>query len=46
MPVWLDAALARGELFTDSGDLSRPVGRPPATVADAVAEAFDESWRP
>jgi NAD(P)H dehydrogenase (quinone) len=32
-----DAGLARGELFTDSGDLSRLVGRPTATLAEALA---------
>ncbi|WP_329107793.1 SDR family oxidoreductase [Micromonospora sp. NBC_01699] len=32
----------RGELFTDSGDLSRLLGRPTTSLADAVAAALKE----
>ena len=32
--------LGRGELFTDSGDLSRLIGRPTTSLADAVADAL------
>lgn len=34
-----DLGLARGELFTDSGDLSRLIGRPTTSLADMVASA-------
>jgi NAD(P)H dehydrogenase (quinone) len=33
------AAIARGELATDSGDLSRLIGRPTTPIADTVREA-------
>ena len=35
-----DLGLERGELFTGSGDLSRLVGRPTTSLADAVADAL------
>jgi NAD(P)H dehydrogenase (quinone) len=35
-----DLGLSRGELFTDSGDLGRLIGRPATPLADAVAEAL------
>ena len=35
-----DAGLARGELFTDSTDLARLIGRPATTARDAVRDAF------
>jgi NAD(P)H dehydrogenase (quinone) len=35
-----DLGLSRGELFTDSGDLGRLIGRPTTSLADAVAEAL------
>jgi NAD(P)H dehydrogenase (quinone) len=35
-----DRGLSRGELFTDSGDLGRLIGRPTTPLADAVAEAL------
>ena len=35
-----DLGLGRGELFTDSGDLSRLIGRPTTSLADAVAGAL------
>jgi NAD(P)H dehydrogenase (quinone) len=35
-----DLGLRRGELFTDSGDLSRLIGRPTTSLADAVADAL------
>ncbi|MCO5973851.1 SDR family oxidoreductase [Actinoallomurus soli] len=35
-----DLGLGRGELFTDSGDLSRLIGRPTTSLADAVADAL------
>jgi NAD(P)H dehydrogenase (quinone) len=35
-----DLGLSRGELFTDSGDLGRLIGRPTTPLADAVAEAL------
>lgn len=35
-----DLAMARGELFTDSGDLRRLIGRPTATPAEAIAAAL------
>lgn len=35
-----DAAIARGELATDSGDLRRLIGRPTTSLPDAVAAAL------
>jgi NAD(P)H dehydrogenase (quinone) len=35
-----DQGIARGELFTDSGDLRRLIGRPTTTPAEAVAAAL------
>jgi NAD(P)H dehydrogenase (quinone) len=35
-----DVALAKGELTSDSGDLSRLIGRPTTSLADAVALAL------
>jgi NAD(P)H dehydrogenase (quinone) len=35
----VDSSIAKGELFTDSGDLESLMGRAPASLADAVAEA-------
>jgi NAD(P)H dehydrogenase (quinone) len=35
-----DAAAARGDLFTDSGDLARLIGRPTTTLSDALATAL------
>lgn len=35
----VDASIAKGELFTDSGDLEALIGRPATSLADAVAEA-------
>ncbi|MEU2742596.1 SDR family oxidoreductase [Streptomyces sp. NPDC007095] len=35
-----DLGLGRGELFTGSGDLSRLIGRPTTSLADAVAHAL------
>ncbi|MDX3763937.1 SDR family oxidoreductase [Streptomyces mirabilis] len=35
-----DLGLGRGELFTGSGDLSRLIGRPTTSLADAVADAL------
>jgi NAD(P)H dehydrogenase (quinone) len=35
----VDGSIANGELFTDSGDLESLIGRAPASLADAVAEA-------
>lgn len=34
-----DLGLGRGEMFTDSGDLSRLIGRPTTSLAAAIAEA-------
>ncbi|WP_037569044.1 SDR family oxidoreductase [Phaeacidiphilus oryzae] len=34
-----DLGLSRGELFTDSGDLRRLIGRPTTTLAEALAAA-------
>ncbi|WP_405283157.1 SDR family oxidoreductase [Gaopeijia maritima] len=34
-----DRGIARGELFTDSGDLRRLIGRPPTTMAEALRGA-------
>lgn len=36
----IDLGIGRGELFTDSGDLHRLIGRPTMTLADAVAAAL------
>jgi NAD(P)H dehydrogenase (quinone) len=36
----VDLAARAGELFTDSGDLSRLIGRPTTSLADAVADAL------
>ena len=35
-----DLGIARGELFTDSGDLAKLIGRPPTTLARAIRTAF------
>jgi NAD(P)H dehydrogenase (quinone) len=35
-----DLAMGRGELFTDSGDLSRLIGRPTTSLADAITDAL------
>lgn len=35
-----DLGMSRGELFTDSGDLRRLIGRPTTPLADAVADAL------
>jgi len=35
-----DLGIARGDLFTDSGDLSRLIGRPTTPLRDAVAAAL------
>jgi NAD(P)H dehydrogenase (quinone) len=35
-----DVSVSRGELFIDSGDLSRLIGRPTTAIADAVAAAL------
>jgi NAD(P)H dehydrogenase (quinone) len=35
----VDASIAKGELFSDSDDLESLLGRAPASLADAVAEA-------
>jgi NAD(P)H dehydrogenase (quinone) len=35
-----DLALARGELYTDSGDLARLIGRPTTTPAEAIRAAL------
>jgi NAD(P)H dehydrogenase (quinone) len=35
----VDSSIAKGDLFTDSGDLASVIGREPASLADAVAEA-------
>lgn len=47
LPGWLAGALAewdfeitKGVLFEDGGDLSRLIGRPTTTLADAVAQAL------
>jgi len=34
-----DRRLARGEWFTDSGDLQRLIGRPTTPLADVIADA-------
>lgn len=38
-----DRGIARGELFTDSADLRRLIGRPTTTLADALAAALPTS---
>jgi NAD(P)H dehydrogenase (quinone) len=38
-----DAGVARGELFVDSGDLSRLIGRPTTSAAEAIATALNRS---
>ncbi|MEA5362943.1 hypothetical protein VA596_25665 [Amycolatopsis sp., V23-08] len=35
-----DLGLGRGELFTESGDLSRLIGRPATALATAIADAL------
>lgn len=35
-----DVAMSRGEMFTDSGDLRRLIGRPTASPAEAIAAAL------
>ncbi|MGC4934413.1 SDR family oxidoreductase [Gordonia sp. DT30] len=35
-----DRAMSRGEMFTDSGDLHRLIGRPPVTLAEALPVAL------
>lgn len=35
-----DLGLDRGELFTDTGDLRRLIGRPTTTLADAITAAL------
>jgi NAD(P)H dehydrogenase (quinone) len=35
-----DLGMRRGELYTDSGDLSRLIGRPATTLSDAIAAAL------
>lgn len=37
-----DLGISRGELYTDSGDLRRLIGRPTATLAGAVAAALKQ----
>ncbi len=37
-----DAGIARGELSTDSADLSRLLGRPSTPVAQTIREAIAE----
>ena len=36
-----DAGVGRGDLFVDTGDLSRLIGRPTTPLADAVAAALN-----
>jgi len=36
-----DAGVARGDLFVETGDLSRLIGRPTTSMADAVAAALN-----
>jgi NAD(P)H dehydrogenase (quinone) len=38
--AYADLGLSRGEMFTRTGDLRRLIGRPTATLADAVADAL------
>jgi NAD(P)H dehydrogenase (quinone) len=35
-----DLAMSRNEMFTDSGDLKRLIGRPTTTPAQAIAAAL------
>ncbi|MET8720897.1 SDR family oxidoreductase [Streptomyces misionensis] len=35
-----DRGMNRGEMFTDSGDLHRLIGRPPVTLAEALKDAL------
>ncbi|WP_055585282.1 SDR family oxidoreductase [Peterkaempfera griseoplana] len=35
-----DLGMGRGEMYTDSGDLRRLIGRPPVTLAEALAVAL------
>ncbi|WP_094191682.1 SDR family oxidoreductase [Streptomyces katrae] len=35
-----DRGMNRGEMYTDSGDLRRLIGRPPVTLAEALASAL------
>lgn len=35
-----DRGMSRGEMYTDSGDLRRLIGRPPVALAEALAEAL------
>ncbi|MFJ9928054.1 SDR family oxidoreductase [Streptomyces misionensis] len=35
-----DLGMKRGEMYTDSGDLRRLIGRPPVTLAEALAAAL------
>lgn len=35
-----DRGMSRGEMYTDSGDLRRLIGRPPVTLAEALAAAL------
>ncbi|MFI1004286.1 hypothetical protein ACIP10_10745 [Streptomyces galbus] len=35
-----DLGMSRGELYTGSGDLSRPIGRPATALSDAIAAAL------
>ncbi|MEU5313574.1 SDR family oxidoreductase [Streptomyces sp. NPDC021562] len=37
-----DRGMNRGEMYTDSGDLRRLIGRPPVTLAEALAVALHE----
>jgi NAD(P)H dehydrogenase (quinone) len=38
-----DLGLGRGELFTDSGDLRRLIGRPTTTLSEAITAALPQS---
>ncbi|MFC8334009.1 Rossmann-fold NAD(P)-binding domain-containing protein [Streptomyces olivaceus] len=41
-----DRGMNRGEMYTDSGDLRRLIGRPPATLVDALAVALrSRGWK-
>ena len=40
-----DTGIARGDLFTDSGDLSKLIGRPTTTIAEAVRAAHTNHHR-
>ncbi|MFI9009938.1 SDR family oxidoreductase [Actinosynnema sp. NPDC053489] len=37
-----DRGMNRGEMYTDSGDLHRLIGRPPVTLAEALAAALHD----